>query len=266
MKTSNKLIAAFIIAFFLGAIAVHGVLYSGYRLGHFTTAADIHEEDFVRYKLPAPRVIAIDGALWVNLLHASNFALELPRKNEDPDAGMFQSAPTVKIKGVHAGKPAISYEQRGDTLFITGNVLIPIHRPWSNWIYRRQLPQVNIYSAAPAEILLNHGQLYLQGAAVPGTHPPTRVTARNSTLWVGMQYDNRRGPAEYFDSLDIQSANSIIVLNTSATINHLQADLQDSSTVIDQYARFTHPVIRCSPDSRVELAGDALKDNQIIIR
>lgn len=259
MKTSNKLIIGFILGFLLVSTAVHLVLYSEYRKGHFVTEKQMHEEDYIKFALPAPRVISFNGTIWVNLVPADHFALELPRKEEDPEAGVFEKGPGASYK-------AISYQQQGDTLLVTGSVTIPIHRPFSGWPYRHNLPQVTIYGSVLNDVLLNNGQLYLQGANDSTISRSARLTIRNSTLWVGMQYETRRPvPREFFDSLDIRATKSIIVLNTSASIHHLQAELKDSSVITDQYSRLANTLIRSTPDSRVDLTGDALKHNQVII-
>src|SRR5579859_4461469 len=257
MKTSNKLILAFILAAFLVAFTIHAVLYTEYRKGHFVTKEKMHTEAFIRYNLPTPRVISIDGTIWVNLIPADHFALELPHKNEDPDAGMFQPTPAFRLKGAPPSNQAVAFQQRGDTLFVFGNVSIPIHRPFSGFSYRRNLPQVNIYGSATGDLLLNHGQFYLQGAPYPAHAHSARLTISNSTLWIGMQYENlHHPPAEFFDSLDIQAVNSFIVLNTPAMIDHLTMELKDSSTINDRYSNLMHSIIRSTPDSRVEFPAD----------
>jgi hypothetical protein len=266
MKTSNKLLLAFVLGTFLASIAIHGVLYGRYRKGQLVGERRLHAETFTHYDLPRPRVLVLDGDIWVNLVPGEGFSLELSRKNEDPDAGMFAITPTVKLKGVQAARPAVVYEQRGDTLFVRGNVRVTVHRPYSDYAYRRQLPQVNIIGSVPGEIVVNNGQLYLQGGPSAATSRSARVQVRDATLWIGMQYEsNVRGQPEFFDSLDIRSDNSILVLNHSATIDHLQADLTDSSVITDQYSTLTHSVIRSDPGSRMNLPGENLKRNQIII-
>lgn len=273
MKTSNKLIIGFAISFFLGAIAIHGLLYNEYRKGHFVSAEQMTAERFTRIPLPAPKVISFEGTIWVNLSPADTFALDIPRNNEDPDAGMFEKTalPITRStnplqQGNLAGGKAITWLQRGDTLFVIGTTMTPIHRPFTGWPYRSNIPQVTVHTSAPGEVLLNNGQIYLQGTNDSSILRKARLNIRNSTLWIGMHYETRRdGPTEYFDSVDLRAQNSIIVLNTAAYIRHLQASLTDSSVITDQYARLINSVIHSSPDSRVDLSGDALKNNQVII-
>jgi hypothetical protein len=267
MKASNKWITGFILAVLLFCLGTYQFLYSEYRKSHFVTEAQIHMEQFITQPIHAPRIISLDGTVWVNLVPADSFSLELPRINKNPDAGMFQSEPVVRLKINNPEVPAITWRQSGDTLFIKGSGEHPLHRPWSAWYYRRANPQVNILGPGVEEVLLNNGQLYLQGTAAPRNGRATRLSVRNSTLWIGMQYDNGHlGPNEFFDSLDIHSANSITILNTAAAINRLQMTLSDSSVVSDQYSRISSSVIQSSPDSRVDLSGANLKNNQLIIR
>jgi len=267
MKASNKWLLGFILAVLFFCLGTYELLYSEYRKGHFVTAAQMHEEAFIKQAIRKPRVISFDGTVWVNLVPADSFALELPRINKSPDAGLFQSDPAIRLKMNTVEAPAITWRQAGDTLFVKGNIDRPLHRPWSDWYYRRAIPQVNILGPSVDEVLLNNGQLYLQGTAAATAKRSARLTVSNSTLWLGMQYDNgHRGPTEFFDSLDIHSANSITIINTAADINHLQMTETDSSAVSDQYARINSSVIQSSRDSRVDLSGNNLKNNQLIIR
>jgi len=267
MKTSNKWILGFILTTVLSCLGLYGLLYNEYRKGHFVTEAQIHDELFIKHPIRKPRVISFDGTVWVNLVPADSFSLELPRFNKDPDAGIFQSTPVVRLKGNGPEALAVTWRQAGDTLFIKGNIDHPLHRPWSAWYYRRNIPQVNILGPSVDEVLLNNGQLYVQGTATAAAKRSTRLTVRNSTLWLGMQYENAyHGPTEFFDSLDIHSANSITIVNRPAVISHLDLTLTDSSQVNDQYAVVGSSVIRACPDCRVELTVSNLKNNQLIIR
>ena len=267
MKASNKWIMVFILATLLFSLAVYGVLYGEYRKGHFVTEAQLHDEQFIRQPLRAPRIICFEGTVWVNLLPAGSFSIELPRINKDADAGLFQKEPTVRLLSNNAAAQAVTWRQSGDTLFVKGNFKRPLHRPWSDWYYRRENPEVNIFGPAVDEVMLNNGQLYLQGAAAATGKRSARLTIRNSTLWVGMQYQNgHQGPSEFFDSLDIHSVNSVTMVNGPAVIDHLQMTITDSSKVNDQYAKIGTSLIRSSPDSRVEFTGSNLKNNQLIIR
>ena len=267
MKTSNKWLLGFLLASLVFCLAIYEVLYAEYRKGHFVTARQLHDETFVSQAIRAPRVISIDGAIWVNLAPADSFSLELPRINKDPDAGLFQSTPVVNLKSNTSETQAITWRQAGDTLFIKGSNDHPLHRAWSDWYYRRGLPQVSILGPAVDEVLLNDGQLYLQGTASAAGKRSTRLTVSNSTLWLGMQYESgHRGSTEFFDSLDIHSANTVTIINTPAAINHLNMSLSDSSLVIDEYANLHSSVMQASPDSRVQLSGGNVKNNQLIIR
>ncbi|HEY4334328.1 MAG TPA: hypothetical protein VGM89_00480 [Puia sp.] len=267
MKTSNKWILGFFLTTVLSSLVIYKFLYSEYNKGHFVTARQIHDEQFINQPIRKPRVIALDGTVWVNLIPADRFALELPRNNKDADAGLFQTGPAIKLKiGSSPTAPAITWRQNGDTLFIKGNFDHALHRPWSNYYNRAGLPQVNLLGPAVDEILLNNGQLYLQGAPARSDRLSTRLTIRNSTLWLGMQYESGSHPDEFFDSLDIRSNNSITIINTAADLGYLRMALTDSSQVHDQFAALGSSVIQSSPDSRVELTGSNLKKTQLIIR
>jgi len=266
MKASNKWLLGFLIFAFGFMLAIYGILSSQYRKGNFVAAAQLHDERFVRQPLPAARVISVDGTIWVNLIPADSFAIELPRDNKDPDDGLFVDEPRIRVKKIGGNDQAINWRQSGDTLFVTGNTRIPIHRPFSNFYYRRSLPQVNILSPGFSDVQFNNGQLYFEGGADAAHGRRARLTVRNSTLWIGMQYDNhRKDPREYFDSVDIDADNSQVLLNAPGMIHHLQATLTDSSWLSDQYATLDSAVIRTSPDSKAEFSGANLKRTQLII-
>jgi hypothetical protein len=267
MKTSNKWILGFLLTTVLSAGVIYKILYSEYDKGHFVTTRQIHDELFVNQPIRAPRVIAFDGTIWVNLIPAGQFALELPRNNKDADAGLFQAGPAIMKKIGNGPTPAaITWRQNGDTLFVKGNFDHFLHRPWSNYYYRAGLPQVNLLGPAVDEILANNAQLYLQGSPAPGDKRSARLTIRNSTLWLGMQYESGSHPSEYFDSVDIRSNNSVTIINTPADIRHFNMTLTDSSGVHDQYAALGASFIQSSPDSRVDLTAGNLKKTQLIIR
>jgi hypothetical protein len=264
MKTSNKLLLGFVLLSFGTFLAVHGALYGKYRNGEFVGTEQLRSEEFIRYPIAKPRVISFDGTVWVNLIPADSFALELPRVNKDPDEGMFDDGPKVRVKEIGSGDNALVYEQKNDTLFVRGNTKVTIHRPWAAHYYRRGVPIVNLYAPSFDKILLNNGQLCLRGMA-PFGKAPTHLTVSNSTLWIGMQYENvRRDLTESFDSLDIGCTNSIVVLNSAANINYLSAQLKDSSVITDQYSILKNATITTSPDSRVDISGSNLKNSRII--
>ena len=266
MKTSNKMILGFIVVTILAFLGVHAILYNKYRKGEFVAEGKLHSEDFVRYPVAKPRVVSFDGTMWVNLIPADSFALELPRVNIDPDAGMFEYGPAVKQKMAGFEGKALGYAVRGDTLVVTGNTTTTVHRPFSAWYYRRRIPQVNLYAPSFENIILNNGQLCLRGMSSGGGRS-ARLTVDNSTLWIGMQYESqRRDVPENFDSLDVISMNSIIVLNSSAQIRLLRASLRDSSIITDQYSGVKESIIGTSADSRVDLVGDHLAKSKITMQ
>jgi hypothetical protein len=266
MRTSNKLILAFIVVVFGSFLSINGILHHKYVKGNFVPQEKLWQENFVDHPLPKPRVIVFDGTIWVNLIPADNFVLAMPRVNRDPDEGLFQYEPTVRYKREHSRDEAIQYEQRGDTLYVTGTVEVPIHRPFSEWFYRRGLPVVDVYASSFDDILLNHGQVCLRGAR-SGVSRPAHLTLLNSTLWIGMQYGaTRHEPPESFDSLDITSNNSEIVVNSPALIRRLNVTLKDSSTLIDQFSAIDSGNVFTSADSRINLSGENLKKTRISVQ
>ena len=266
MRTSNKLVLAFIVVVFASFLAMHGVLHHKYVKGDFVPQDKLWQESFVNHPLAKPRVIVLEGTIWVNLITADSFVLAMPRVNRDPDAGEFKYVVPAKSKSERSRDDAITYDQRGDTLFVTGTVQVPIHRAYSEWFYRRGLPVVDIYASSFDNILLDHGQVCLRGAR-SGRGRPAHLTVLNSTLWIGMQYSTvRRDPPESFDSLDITSSNSEIVVNSVAQIRHFGGSLKDSSLLIDQFSGIESANVLSSPDSRVNLSGENLKKTRITVQ
>jgi hypothetical protein len=265
MKASNKWLLGFLVVAFGFSLAVYGVLYGQYRKGNFIRASQLHDERFIHESIAPSRILAIDGAIWVNLIPADSFAIEMPRINKDPDDGLFVDQPRIRVKKIGGDNMAVTWRQNGDTLFLTGNIHNPIHRAFSNFYYRRDLPQVNILSPRLGEVWLDNAQVYLQGGPDATRNGSARINVRNSTLWIGMQYDNhRQDPHEYFDSIDIEAANSNILLNAPATIHRLQATLTDSSWLSDQYATLDSAIIRTDPASVGQLTGANLKRTRLI--
>jgi hypothetical protein len=265
MKTSNKLILAFIVLLFGASLAVHGVLYLKYQKGDFVAQEKLRSESFVDYRLPKSRVIVCDGTIWVSLIPADHFMLALPRINSDPDAGMFQNEGVVKEKLPRRVNKAVSYTQQGDTLFITGNIDVPIHRPFSEWYYRRGLPVVEVYAPSFEHVVLDHGQICLRGGKVAGG-VPIHFTVLNSTLWIGMQdAANRHDVVESFDSIAISATNSSVVINSPARIEHFGLALRDSSALYDQFSYLKNSYIVTSPESHANLTGENLKRSQITV-
>jgi hypothetical protein len=266
MRTSNKLILAFIVVVFGSFLSINGLLHHKYVKGDFVPQEKLWQESFVDHPLPKPRVIVFDGTIWVNLIPADSFVLAMPRVNRDPDEGLFQYEPIAKSKIERSRDEAIRYEQRGDTLYVTGTIQAPIHRPYSEWFYLRGLPVVDVYASSFDDILLNHGQVCLRGVRSGSSHP-AHLTILNSTLWIGMQYGTTRHDSpESFDSLDVTSGNSEIVVNSPALIRRLHVTLKDSSTLIDQFSAIDSGNIITSADSRINLSGENLKKTRITVQ
>lgn len=266
MKTSNRLILGFVVVSIGLFVGLHWVLYGKYRKGEFVTDNQLRTEDFVQYKITKPKVVSFNGTIWVNLIPSDSFALELPKVNVDPDAGIFDYGPRVNLKGPKFEGKALGYEIKGDSLIVTGNTTITVHRPFSPWYYRRQVLQVNLYAPSFDDVVVNNGQLCLRGMS-SGAGRSAHLTIRNSTLWLGMQYETwRHDVPENFDSVSINAANTFIVLNTSANIRLLNADIRDSSLLSDEYSGLKEAIIGVSPNSRLQLVGDHWAKSKITVQ
>jgi hypothetical protein len=266
MKTSDKLLLTFLLVFLAIFGAVNLALYAEYKHGDILTARDLHEEAFVKYRMPAPKYLSLSGTLWVNIIPSDSFYVEFQKKEMNLEEGFF-------VKKKQAVVKTQSYRLQGDTLLIDGNNDVTIHRPFSDFRYRMDLSEINIYCRGLREIRVNNGQVLLrggragEGAGEGGLSATTRLVAENSTLWIGEYKDPPEPgtPAERFDSLDIESRNSIVLLNSHSVIRSLHMRLDDSSELNDQHASVGIPEIDYSHNSRVNLTGVNLKKAQLSI-
>lgn len=273
MKTSDKLLLTFFLLS-LGVFgAVHLALYAEYRHGHILNARDLHEEQFVKYRMAAPQYLSLKGTLWVNIIPSDSFYVESQKEEKHPEEGFF-----VRGKGATALKRTQLIRTEGDTLLITGENEATIHRPFADYPFQLSVPVVNVYCRGLREIRVDHGQVILKGSeggggargggsgAAAGGLVTGRIVAENSTVSVGEYYNPPRPiePEERFDSLDIVSRNSVVLLNMHSVIRSLHVRLDDSSELNDQNASVGRPEIDYSPDSRVNLTGANLKKVKII--
>ena len=239
MKTSNKLLIALGLGILLGIGGIQVALYSNYRKGRIVSPKALHAEKYKRYDMAAPSYLSLNGILWVNIIPSDTFYVELPK----------------------TAASSLSYRQSGDTLLITGNNNIAIHRPFADWFYRGNQAQVNIHCQGLKNISVTNGQLYLQGTDDKGSLPSARIHTDSSTVWIGdyREQGPKTAAKEYFDSLNIQSVNSIFLLNASASIRKLQVKMDDRSELNDRQALIDSLTVNYSSNSRVGLTGDNLK-------
>ncbi|HEY4337360.1 MAG TPA: hypothetical protein VGM89_15725, partial [Puia sp.] len=216
-------------------------LYSNWKSGKIVSPVTVHAEKYVRYTLPSPAYLSISGVLWVNIISSDTFSIEFPKENK--------------------GENKLSYRRSGDTLFITGNNKTTIHRPYADWFYRMNQMQVNIYGRNLKEISLVNGHLVFQGTVSPSDGSATTLSLDSSTVWIGDREtrDGQTVEKSFFDHIGIRSVNSVVMLNPSARIRHLQADLDDRSELIDQKALIDSIRIGYDQDSRIGLTGNNLK-------
>jgi len=255
MKTSNKLLIAGAAGVLLLIGAIQMALYSSWKSGKIVSPTTLHAENFVKYTLPSPTYLSISGVLWVNLIPSDTFSIEFPKKNNLKEK-------TTRIPQRFAnGDNELSYRQSGDTLFITGNNKAAIYRPYADWFYRMNQMQVNIHGRNLKGIFLVNSQLDYRGAAWPAGSPVTTLSADSSTVWIGDRAlrDDQSVDKEFFDHIGIRSVNSVVLLNASASIQNLQADLDDHSELIDQKALIDSVRIGYDRDSRIGLTGINLK-------
>jgi hypothetical protein len=243
MKTSNKLLIALGLGILLGIGMIQVVLYSSYRQGRIVAPKELHTEKYTRYDMPAPSWLSLRGVLWVNVIPSDTFYVELPKKDG-----------------------STSYHRSGDTLLITGNNTVTIHRPFADLFYRSNQAQVNIYCRSLKGISLINGQLYLHGANHQPALASTMIHIDSSTLWIGDYTGHEPDPTvkEVFDSLDIRSVNSVFLINRSASIHKLRVEMDDNSELNDRHAQIDSLIVNYGNDSRVGLTGKNLKKAHLL--
>jgi len=255
MKTSNKLLIALALGILLLIGVIQLALYSNWKSGKIVSPGTLHAENYLKYTLPPPSYISISGVLWVNLIPSDTFSIEFPKANK-----VKEKTEPIPQRFVN-DENELSYRQSGDTLFISGNNKMTIHRPYADWFYRQNQMQVNIYGRNLKGISLVNGQLVFRGTAWPSGGSVTTLSVDSSTVWIGDRElrDGKAVETEFFNHIAIRSVNSVILLNPSATIQQLHTDLDDLSELIDQKALIDSIRIGYDQDSRIALTGNNLK-------
>jgi hypothetical protein len=271
MKTSDKLLSGFSLAS-VGLFGVlHLVLYAEYKSGNILDENKLHEEQFNRFQVSQPRYLLLRGTIWVNIFPSDSCYIEFPKEAVPPGDGFFE-------KTKNESDPALPrYQQKGDTLVIDGNNNQPIHRPFADAGYQASMTVINVYCRGLREICVRNGQVMLKGAGGAAAPVTGRLTVDNSTLWIGDRIYEQNGrvispnphpapePKEEFDSLDIESYNSIVLLNGPAHVRSLHIQLANGSELNDQQGSVERLAIGYSRDSRINLGGDNLKKAQFSI-
>lgn len=272
MKTSDKLLLGFSLASLGMFGGIHLVLYAEYKNGNILEEKELHNEQFNRFRMPQPRYLSLQGTIWVNILPSDSFYVEFPKKTKYPGDGFF-------LRTKNEPDPALPrYQQKGDTLtIISSNNGAPVHHPFADPGYEASVLVINVYCRGLQEIDLRNGQVILRGAGSASRLVTARLRLENSTLWVGdAMYDRGEYPGsqnpnpapgskENFDSLDVESLNSVILLNHIADIRSLNIRLDKGSEFNDQLGSVEQLTIGCSRDSRISLGGDNLKKAQLSI-
>jgi hypothetical protein len=261
-KTSDKLLAAMLIAGAGLLCCIHLVLYAEFRSGHVLRWKDIEKAQFVQYRLSRPTCISLTGTIWVNIYPSDSSYIELPRTSKTG-----AQAKVIGLIGPTADLAMPAFRQNGDTLNVTGDCRIAVHRPFSDWSYRSLLPVVNIYGRGFRDIQILNGQLVLNGSDRNAGATSYRLTAKNSTVWVA-EYDEplQTVPTtKFFDSLDLRMANSVLLLNRAADIRSANISLDGSSELNDRWSTIGRGAIIGSDSSHIALTGNNLKRSTINI-
>jgi len=260
MKKSNKLILGSIFMALVVVTVTHLILYGQYHRGHITTVKLREAEQMVVYHPSAFHYISLSGTVWVNIIPSDSPMVEMSNNGNSADlVGITAKQP------FHGESKGPDLRVSGDTLYITGENTIPIHRPYADWYYRHSFLPINIYAHQPQGISITNGQLMLVGAKDSAILNSAVLTATNSTVWIGEFNEPRHGEPskEFFDSLNIQLDNTILLLNRPAVITRLHARLDNNSELNDRSANIAFPEVSTSNDSRVSFTGANIKKTTI---
>jgi len=271
MKTSDKLLLGFSLASLSLFGVIHLALYAEYKSGKIVGAKELHDEQYSKLSIPQPKYLSLQGTIWVNIYPSDSCYIEFPKHPHHPSEGFF-------LNTKHALHEGSQYQQDGDTLVLYGKNDRPIHRPFSDLGYELSLPVINVYSRRLEGITALNGQVVLNGATGATGGIAGWVRAQNSTVWVGDVIFNRNEPLNIaphpvkatgvrkeFDSLDLESLNSLILLNSTAHLRSLRIHLDNASELNDQDGLADRLFIEYSPGSRINLTGENLKRTQLSV-
>jgi hypothetical protein len=261
MKTSDKLLLISFLSV-LGLFgSVHLALYARYSHGDIITEKELRAERFIRYTVPAPLALSLEGGLNVRIIPSDTFSVEMEKAAV---GGNGLEKGTVTVKGMNEESlPELSYRLKGDTLIITGNSTrkVTMHDPWQ--IYYNNFPRVNVYTGNLKSIRLSGGMAVLKGETRPGLFN-TSLSVENALLWIGESYDDndKALPADALDSVSIWAVNSMLVPHRNAVLRKLNVKLDDRSEIDDQQAVIGRSAISYSAGARINMTGANLKNLQ----
>jgi len=250
MKTSNQLLVITSVSA-LGIFGLaHLALYGEYKQGNIIPETQLRNEQFRRYDLPEPQYLFIQGLLFVTIIPSDTFHIELENKDV-PSMG-----PKASLLGEETGDPPQpTYRIAGDTLLIMGARASKIARtldpelPWN-------FPQVNIYCRNVPAILVENGQVFLKGSV---RHAPgfRQLQLRDAICGVGKRPagGNEQEHPDNFDTLRIDAANSVVVLNQPANIRSLSMRMDNRSELRDRNAEIGKISLDCADKAVIILSG-----------
>jgi len=262
MKKSTRLIWIFVCSVVLITVAANLFLYRQLLLGNVLTLKQVQASGLQRFNLPGIKNVVLNGTVWVNIIPADSDYIEIPK--EEFGARMDEGSTLTNALEVRGGiKPVL--RQESDTLYVQGSFRQPLHRPYADWFYRQSVGQINLYSSSLRSIKIVNGQMLIKGGPAPVSGKSFSLEAVNATVWFAEQDAQDIGnvkryelPDEFFDSVDIRCANTVMLLNSTAVMRKLSARLDSASELIDRKARIGQPHVNASADSRVSLTGQNL--------
>jgi hypothetical protein len=246
MKTSNKLL----LIFFLSALgifgAVHLALYAKYSTGDISVEhAD--ELQTIDTKGSAPAFLSLKGNLNVRIIASDTFSVEWTKQDGEK----------------------ISKRLSGDSLIISADMNV-MRDPHNQWQQFDDFPWLTVH-CGPLKKMQLSGVLALMKGGPSYGKLALAMWLTDTQLLMGEPDDQGPDvqkiglgketghPREFYDSIDIHSVNSNLIMNDNTVIHDLHMQLDDRSELHENNAEIDRPEIRYGDHSRITLSGANLR-------
>jgi hypothetical protein len=246
MTTSNKLLLIFFLAVSGIFGAVHLALYARYSMGNIS-ARNADELQVIDPGGSAPVVLSLKGNLNVRIIPSGAFFVEWVQRDGEK----------------------ISKRRSGDSLIISGNMNV-MRNPHNQWQQYDDFPWITVHCGQLKKMQLS-GVLAMMKGRPSSNKFPLALGLTDTQLVMGEPDDQRSeiqiGPhatraghsREFYDSLDIHSVNSNVVMNKNIVIHDLHVQLDERSELHEFDAEIDRPEILYADHSQITLSGTNLR-------
>ena len=257
MKKSNKLLLfTLLLPLVLLALANLSLL-AKYKGGDYITSKQIHAEQYERKEFAPPVCLSVEGIKSINIFASDTFAIEFDKREE---MRMYK----IDQKGaeVLSGPPKPRFEQRGDTLAITGYDTLRIKNTSSGKLREvlNNFQSLNLYCRNIPTLLFDGSQIVIFQNKRPALGPSSLLVLKNGSLSLGdLSESNSDTTSYYYDSLHVKAIRSIVNLNPHTSIGGLRVELDSFSMFNDVSAKIGHVDIRFTDRTNLSLTGANLR-------